>query len=321
MGAGPPVSVLFVTHKLNEVLSVADRITVLRDGRVAARMVTADTSARDIIQAMIGRHVAPRAEKVSASPGRALLRVAGLTVLSSGAKPLVEGATFSVRAGEIVGIAGVAGNGQSELIEAIVGLRDADGDRVWIDGRDVTALPVRERREAGLAYISEDRAVTGTALSASASDNLAMGFQRHAPFRQRGRLLQARLREQARALIQQFGIRIPDERTRVGTLSGGNLQKVVVARELTHAAPVLIAEQPTRGVDVGAIEFIHQRLLEERDRGRAVLLISAELSEIMALSDRIIVIYEGRLIADIPFEAATEARLGDLLAGNLEAAT
>ncbi|MFT4182534.1 MAG: ABC transporter ATP-binding protein [Rhizobium sp.] len=313
-------TVLFVTHKLNEVMAVTNRITVLRDGHVATRLVTAETTAREIVQAMIGRNVNLRVDKTQARPERVLLEVNGLTVPSGGVKPLVDHASFSVRAGEIVGIAGVAGNGQSELVEAIVGLRRAESGRVLIDGRDATLLSVMERREVGLAYIPEDRAATGAALAASASDNLAMGFQRHPLFRRGRRLVQARIREQARALIREFDIRVPDETTSVGALSGGNLQKVVVARELTHSAPVLIAEQPTRGIDVGAIEFIHQRLIAERNRGHAVLLVSAELSEIMALSDRILVIYEGQLMADIPAAEASEERLGDLLAGNLEAA-
>ncbi len=235
-------------------------------------------------------------------------------------RPLVDHVGFEVRAGEIVGIAGVAGNGQTELIEALTGLRVPDGGRIEIAGRDVTAFDVARRRAAGLAYIPEDRAATGTARQASAADNLAMGFHRDPPLA-RGLLLDRRaLAHRARELIARFGVRIASETAPVGSLSGGNLQKIVVARELTHAAPLLIAEQPTRGVDVGAIEFIHERLVAERDKGRAMLLVSAELSEIMALSDRILVMFEGRILAEIPGDRADEETLGLFMAGRVKEA-
>jgi len=314
-------TLLFVTHKLHEVMAVTNRVTVLRDGRVADRMVTAATSAREIIRAMIGRNVAQRIERKAMRPGRSLLEVAGLTIESSGDKPIVDNVTLEVRAGEIVGIAGVAGNGQTELIEAIIGLRRADRGRIAINADDVTASKLKQRRRAGLAYIPEDRLVTGSASSAPASDNLVMGFHRDPPFARRGRFMHQAVHQRARDLIGQFGIKIPSERARVSTLSGGNLQKVVVARELTHAAPVLIAEQPSRGLDVGATEFIHQKLMSERDRGCAVLLVSAEMSEILLLSDRILVMYEGRIIANLLASEATEERLGALLAGQIEAVT
>ncbi|MBW8727364.1 MAG: heme ABC transporter ATP-binding protein, partial [Inquilinus limosus] len=191
----------------------------------------------------------------------------------------------------------------------------ADAGTIRVDDRDVTAAGVAGRRAAGVAYVPEDRAHTGTALRASATDNLSMGFHRRPPLSRRGVLDRAAMRDRARGLIARFGIRIPGEGTAVGTLSGGNLQKVVVARELDHQAPVLIAEQPTRGVDVGAIEFIHGQLVAERDRGRAVLLVSAELGEILALSDRVLVMYEGRVIAEVPGAEASETSLGLLMAG------
>jgi simple sugar transport system ATP-binding protein len=305
---------LFVTHKIHEVMAVTDRITVLRDGRVADRMTAAETDQQAIIRAMTGRNVSLKVDKAPAAPGRVLLEVEGLTLAGPG-KPAVDRVSFALRAGEIVGIAGVAGNGQTELIEIVAGLRAADAGTIRVDGRDVTAAGVAGRRAAGIAYVPEDRAHTGTALRASAADNLSMGFHRRAPLSRRGVLDPAAMRDRARSLIARFGIRIPGEGTAVGTLSGGNLQKVVVARELDHEAPVLIAEQPTRGVDVGAIEFIHGRLVAERDRGRAVLLVSAELGEILALSDRVLVMYEGRIVADVPGHEATESGLGLLMAG------
>ncbi len=312
-------TVIFVTHKLHEVMTITDRVTVLRDGKVTARMVTKETTAREIIRAMTGRAVNLTTAKGAANPGAPALRVEGLTVNGAG-KPLVDHVGFEVRAGEIVGIAGVAGNGQTELIEALTGLRVPDGGRIEIAGRDVTAFDVARRRAAGLAYIPEDRAATGTARQASAADNLAMGFHRDPPLA-RGLLLDRRaLAHRARELIARFGVRIASEAAPVSSLSGGNLQKIVVARELTHAAPLLIAEQPTRGVDVGAIEFIHERLVAERDKGRAMLLVSAELAEIMALSDRILVMFEGRILAEIPGDQADEETLGLFMAGRVKEA-
>jgi ABC-type uncharacterized transport system ATPase subunit len=223
--------------------------------------------------------------------------------------------SLTVRSGEIVGIAGVAGNGQSELVEALVGLRTPDSGRVEICGRDVTGADVATRRTAGLAYIPEDRGAVGSASGATAADNLAMGFHRTAPLASGPFVDPSAFAERARALIRRFAIRIASERADVGTLSGGNLQKIVAARELSHEAPVLIAEQPTRGLDVGATEYIHEQLVAERDNGRAVLLVSAELSEILALSDRVLVMFEGRVLADLPQERADEQSIGLLMAG------
>ena len=201
-----------------------------------------------------------------------------------------------------------------------MGLRRPDGGRVEICGVDVSAADVAAHRAAGLAYIPEDRAAVGSALPASAADNLAMGFQRASPLARGPFVIPAAFAERARALIRRYAIRIPSERVAVGTLSGGNLQKVVVARELSHEAPVLIAEQPTRGLDIGATETIHERLIVERDNGRAVLLVSAELSEILALSDRVLVMFEGRILADLPQERADEESVGLLMAGRAQEA-
>jgi ABC-type uncharacterized transport system ATPase subunit len=312
-------TVLFVTHKLNEAMAISDRVTVLRDGRVAARMITAETSPREIIRAMTGRAVNLTIRKGPPRPGAIVLEVKGLTV-GHRLKPIVNNASLTVRVGEIVGVAGVAGNGQTELIEALTGLRTPDAGRVEIMGRDVTWLDVADHREAGLAYIPEDRAATGSALKASAADNLAMGFHRAPPLAHGALIDYWAVAACARRLIERFGIKIGSARQPVGSLSGGNLQKVVVARELTHEAPLLIAEQPTRGLDIGAIEFIHSLLIAERDRGRATLLVSAELAEIMALSDRILVMFEGRILADIPAEEADEETLGLIMAGRMKEA-
>jgi len=307
-------TILLVTHKLREVMDVSDRITVLRDGRVAGRLETAATTQGEITRAMTGRNVVFEPRKAAGTQGQPLLEIDGLGV-GQGPRPLVAGVHLVVRGGEIVGIAGVAGNGQSELVEAIVGLRPHHAGRIRIAGRDVTHAPLRERRRAGLAYIPEDRAVTGAALVATAAENLAMGFHRAPPLARGLALDHAAQRAHARALIRRFSVKIPSELAAVGTLSGGNLQKIVAGRELAHEAPVIIAEQPTRGLDIGATEFIHRTLLAQRDFGRAVLLISSELSEIQSLCDRILVMYEGRIVADLAAGQADEARLGLLMAG------
>ncbi|WP_158817769.1 ABC transporter ATP-binding protein [Methylocapsa sp. S129] len=308
-------TILFVTHKLHEVMAITDRVTVLRDGRVVERMTTAETNPREIVRAMTGRSVSLTVEKGLSHPGATLLEAIDLTIAAPGGKPLVDKIALKVRGGEIVGLAGVAGNGQSELVEALVGLRRLDGGKVLVGGIDVTDSDVAARRAAGIAYIPEDRASVGSALAASAADNLAMGFHRTPPLARGGLIDAAAVARRARALIAKFGVKIASESAPVGSLSGGNLQKVVVARELSHAAPALIAEQPTRGVDVGAIEFIHGQLVAERAAGRAVLLVSSELSEILALSDRILVMYEGRVLADVPQDKANEETLGLLMAG------
>ncbi|MDB5394093.1 MAG: transporter ATP-binding protein [Rhodospirillales bacterium] len=307
-------TVLLVTHKLNEVMAVSDRITVLRDGKVTDRLVTAETNPTEIVRAMTGRNVLLQVGKTARPAGEIRLEVKHL-VVDGRNRRAVDDVSFALRSGEILGIAGVAGNGQSELVEAIVGLWPTDGGAILVDGKDVTALPIAGRRDAGMSYIAEDRSRTASAGTASAMDNLALGFHRRRPIAVHGLLNLREMRGWARTLIRKFDIRIAGETTPVGTLSGGNLQKIVIARELAHDAPVLIAEQPTRGVDVGAIEFIHAELVAERDRGHAILLVSAELSEIMALSDRIIVMFEGRIVASLTRAEADEATLGLYMAG------
>jgi simple sugar transport system ATP-binding protein len=307
-------TILFVTHKINEAMAITDRITVLRDGRVVATMATRETDEAAIVRAMTGRSFV-RVEKAPAKPGPPLLEAVDLTVRAESGRPLLDRVSLLVRAGEIVGVAGVAGNGQSELVEVITGAHPPDAGMVRVNRIDVTTASVDRHRAAGLAHIPEDRASVGTALSASAAENLAMGFHRRPPVARHGLIDQKALGNLARELINRFDIRISSEKLPVGTLSGGNLQKVVVARELAHAAPVLIAEQPTRGVDIGAIQFIHGQLLAERDKGHAILLVSAELAEILTLADRILVMFEGRIVADLPREKADEQTLGLLMAG------
>ena len=313
-------TVVIVTHKLGEVLELSDNVTVLRDGRTVARLVTADTDGAEIARHMTGRAVDLEGRYVPGAPGENVLRVEGLTVGPPAGRPLVDDVSLTVRAGEIVGIAGVAGNGQVELLESIAGLRPARSGSVHVRETPVDGLPAGRCREAGIAYIPEDRAATGSAVAASVSDNLAIGFHRRPPLRRGWRLDGGAVRAHARRIIEHFEIKVSSPSVPAGTLSGGNLQKLVVGREMAHDAPVLLVDQPTRGVDIGAIENIHARLRGYRDAGHAVLLASAELSELMVLSDRLLVMFGGRVVAELPRAEATEENVGLAMAGLATAA-
>ncbi|MDR1824019.1 MAG: ABC transporter ATP-binding protein [Bifidobacteriaceae bacterium] len=308
-------TIILITHKMREVMAISERVTVLRDGRVVARLNTAETTGEEITRLMTGRDIDLEQSPPKSAPGAPVLEVSGLTCRQAGQKPAVDNVSLTVRAGEIVGIAGVAGNGQSELAEAIAGLRAADAGTVRIAGTDVTAGSVKVRRAAGLSYIPEDRHAVGTAPDADVASNLAMGHHRRPPLLQHGLLKRARLADFAQRLVDRFGIKVAGTGVLARTLSGGNLQKIVVARELDYASPLLIAEQPTRGVDIGAIAAIHKEIADYRDGGGGVLLISAELSEILSLSGRILVMFEGRIVADLEAAATNEAELGLLMAG------
>ncbi|MFJ3673749.1 ABC transporter ATP-binding protein [Streptomyces sp. NPDC090106] len=304
-------TVILVTHKLREVLEGSDRVTVLRDGRVVARLVTAETSAGEIAAAMTGRSVELDRVHAPGTPGDVVLGVTGLGTDG------VRAADLTVRAGEIVGIAGVAGNGQSELIEALAGLRAVTSGQVTLQGRDITHASATERRAQGLAYVPEDRHAVGTAPAASVADNLAMGHHRTSLSR-RGILPPAVVREHAVRLVERFGVKASAPEVPASALSGGNLQKLLIGRELAHEAPLLLVEQPTRGVDIGAIQNIHDQLVAYRDAGHAVLLVSAELSEIRGLADRVLVMYEGRITASYDKTEADERTLGLAMAGGTE---
>ncbi len=308
-------TIIIITHKLNEVMSISDRVTVLRDGKNVAEMVTAESSPEAITHAMTGREVDLTTPPAKREPGEVKLSIRDFTVPVEGARDAVDSVSLEVRAGEIVGIAGVAGNGQVELAEAIMGMRPSSGE-LRINGNEVSGRSIAARRDAGIAYIPEDRHGVGSADAAEAVDNLALGHHRHAPLLQRGLLARSRMVAHAERLIQRFGVKIASPATPVGTLSGGNLQKIVVAREMDFNSPVLIAEQPTRGVDIGAIESIHRELTDYRDNGGALLLISAELSEILSLSTRILVMFEGQITAEFRKEDASEDLLGLYMAGH-----
>ena len=308
-------TIIFISHKLREVLEISDRITVMRRGKVVGHLVTKDTSEQEIATMMVGREVLLRVDKKTAQPGPVTFKVEDLTASSDRGVPALKGVSFELRQGEILGIAGVEGNGQSELVEVLAGTRRATGGRVLLADKDVTSFDARTERDAGIAFIPEDRRGTGLVLNYSVADNLILGRQRNPRFAWRELVLRLlAIREWARRLVKEFDIRTPSIETAARNLSGGNQQKIIVAREMASRPKVLLAAQPTRGVDIGAIEFIHRRIVAERDEGAAVLLVSAELDEIRSLSDRIAVIYEGKIVSIEPGDAPEE-RLGLLMTG------
>jgi general nucleoside transport system ATP-binding protein len=308
-------TIIFITHKLREVLEISDQVTVLRRGKVIGTVPTKSTNAEELARMMVGRDVLLRVDKKPATPGAVALRVEHLAVQSEQGIPAVRDVSFELHTGEILGIAGVEGNGQSELVEALAGTRPASGGHVWIGEHEITNAGARAIREAGLAHIPEDRRGAGLVLGYSVADNLIFGRQRSSAFSWDGVVLRLRaILNWARRLIQQFDVRTPSPETPARSLSGGNQQKVIVAREMSSQPKVLLASQPTRGVDIGAIEFIHRRIVAQRDAGAAILLISAELDEIQSLSDRIAVMYEGRIVSFEPPDTPEE-RLGLLMTG------
>jgi simple sugar transport system ATP-binding protein len=300
------ISIIFITHKLNEVLEIADRITVLRRGKKVETIPREGATEAGLARAMVGREVLLRVDKKAAQPGEPLLKVDGLSVQDDRGLEAVRDVTFDVRAGEIVGIAGVDGNGQSELIDALTGLRKVAGGQISVGGQDLTQASARQALDAGMGHIPEDRQRRGLVLEFNLAENLALHDYGKEPFSRFGWLNPRRWLRWAAGLLKEFDVRGGGPTTRAASLSGGNQQKVVVAREVSRDPSVLIAAQPTRGLDVGAIEFVHRRLVEQRDAGKAVLLVSLELEEILSLSDRILVLYEGRIVAEFPPEVSEE---------------
>ena len=308
-------SVIFISHKLREVQAIADTITVLRRGRVVGQR-TPPVTEDDLAALMVGRNVQLRVSKQPARPGEVVLDIAGLTVADSSGLP-VNGLSFQVRAGEILGIAGVQGNGQTELCEALLGLRPTVAGSVTLNGRDLTRSSPRDRLLAGFAYVPEDRREDGLVGAFSVAENLILDMYDRSPYSSGINLNLPAIRANATERIEEFDIRTGSPGTAAGTLSGGNQQKVILAREVGREHKVLIASQPTRGLDVGSIEFVHRRIIEQRDHGVAVVIVSSELDEIYALADRIAVIYEGKITGfrdpDVP-----TAELGRLMAGGAD---
>ena len=299
-------SVVFISHKLNEVLDVSDRVTVLRRGEKVDTVQTEGATERSLARLMVGRDVLLRVDKPTHEPGETLLEVRDLEVSDDRGLPAVRGVSLEVRAGEIVGLAGVDANGQSELVEAVTGLRRSQAGTVRVAGRDLTGAGPREIQAAGVGHIAEDRHRRGLVLEFNLAENLSLREYRRPELSRLGWLSPKRMAERARGLLRDYDVRGGESGTLATSLSGGNQQKVVIARELSADPKVLIAAQPTRGLDVGAIEFVHRRLVEERDEGRAILLISLELEEIRSLSDRVLVIYEGAIVAELPPSASEE---------------
>jgi ABC-type uncharacterized transport system ATPase subunit len=309
------VSIIFITHKLREVLAAADRITVLRRGKVVG-ITTPDQATREsLARMMVGREVMLQVEKEEAHPQDVVLEVHQLQVEDDRRHLAVNNVSFLVRAGEIVGVAGVQGNGQTELVAALTGLRPVRDGKVFMLDQEVTGQRPRVVTGLGTAHIPEDRQKHGLVMTYPVADNLILADYYGTPFSKGGVLDEPHIEENAERLVEEFDIRTPSVFTLTNKLSGGNQQKVIVARELARHPRLLIANQPTRGLDVGSIEFIHAQIVKARDSGAGVLLVSAELDEIMSLSDRIVVMYQGEIMADIPAGQATREKLGLLMAG------
>jgi general nucleoside transport system ATP-binding protein len=310
-------SIIFISHKLNEVLQIADRITTLRFGKQVGTVPRAGATQESLARMMVGREVVLRVEKPPAQPGEVLLSAENLVVVDERGLEACRGVSLEVRAGEIVGIAGVDGNGQSELIDALTGLRQPASGRIVVGGKDVTNASAREVLDNGMGHIPEDRQRRGLVLDFSLAENLALHDYRTPPESRFGWLFPRRLVERARRLLKEFDVRGGKPQTPAAALSGGNQQKVVVAREVSRDPRVLVAAQPTRGLDVGAIEFVHRRLVTERDEGRAIMLVSFELEEILSLSDRILVVYEGRIVGEYAPDVSEED-LGFAMTGGVK---
>ena len=308
-------SILFISHKLKEIMEVSDRVTVLRKGRYVGTVNTRDTTKEELSRMMVGRPVQLEVEKGPAKPGEVVLKVENLSVMSKLYKrEAVKNVSFEVRQGEIVCIGGIDGNGQTELVHALAGLEKVSGGKITLCGRDITNASIRERSEAGMSHIPEDRHKHGLVLDYTLEQNMVLQKYHEKRFQNHGFIRFDEIRKYSEQLIAQYDVRSgqgPVTRTRA--MSGGNQQKAIVAREIDRDLPLIIAVQPTRGLDVGAIEYIHSQLVKQRDAGKAVLLISLELDEVMSLSDRMLIIYKGEIVGD--FDKQTADELGLYMAG------
>lgn len=315
------VAVIFITHKLREVLAIADTIEVLRGGKAVGTTSPAQTDAAGLAQMMVGRTVLLTVDKAPAEPGDVVLDVVDLTADNDIGLPAVRDVSLQVRAGEILGIAGVEGNGQRELVQALTGLRASRATAVTVNGQDAQGRSPHDIHAMGVGHVPEDRETDGLVGGYSVADNLVLDRYDEPEFSRYGVRNRGAVDALASELVSQFDIRTPSSQTTVQSLSGGNKQKVVIARELAADPSLLIAAQPTRGVDVGSIEFIHSRIVAARDRGAAVLLVSAELDEVLGLSDRIAVMYDGRIVETMSADVADRARIGLLMAGHAASET
>lgn len=308
-------TIILITHKLKEVMAMSDRVTIIRRGRVIDTLDTEGTNIDELAEKMVGRKVSLMVEKSEKEASTPVLEVKGLKALDTRGLESVKGVDFQVKGGEILGIAGVDGNGQTQLLQAITGLQKPTAGEVLLNGKEITSLPPKDVIQSGIGHIPEDRHKRGLILNFSLAENSILGNHRDKKFRNRFGLNYAKIREYSRKLIHDFDVRTPNENVAARALSGGNQQKLIIAREVDRDPSLCIAAQPTRGLDVGAIEFVHKRLVELRDSGKAVLLVSLELDEIMSLSDRIAVMYDGKIVAIVDAKEATEKKLGILMAG------
>jgi simple sugar transport system ATP-binding protein len=309
-------SIILITHKLKEIMEISDTVTIIRRGKVIDTVETAKTTVSELAEKMVGRNVSFKVVKKEASPGEPILEVKQVTARDHQGLPSLKGINFEVKAGEILGIAGVDGNGQSELIEALTGLRTIDSGQVVLKGLEITNQTPRHIAEAGLSHIPEDRHKHGLVLDFTMSENMVLETYFHPAYNRNGFLSYDAIDKHAEALIKQYDVRTSSIYNKARSLSGGNQQKAIIARELDRNPDLLIAAQPTRGLDVGAIEFVHKQLIEQRDQGKAVLLISFELDEIMNVSDRIVVIYEGEIVGEVRPQQTNDQELGLMMAGS-----
>jgi simple sugar transport system ATP-binding protein len=307
--------IIFITHKLKEVLELSDRIAVLRRGAVVGEADPKTATETNLAELMVGRPVELTVSKTEAEPEDVVLEIENLQVLNVHNQLAVDNLSFNVRKGEIVGIAGVQGNGQTELVEALTGLRESVGGTVRVGGKDLTNASPREIHRSSVAHVPEDRQRSGLVMSFSLTENFVLDSYYDQPFSSGLKMDWPRSREEANRLITEFDVRTPSAQIPASNLSGGNQQKVIVAREFSRGVELVIASQPTRGVDVGSIEFIHERIIAERDGGAAVLIVSSELDEVMALSDRILVMFDGKVVAERRPQDTTNAELGLYMAG------
>ncbi|MBT9177021.1 MAG: Galactose/methyl galactoside import ATP-binding protein MglA [Firmicutes bacterium] len=308
-------SIIFITHKLNEVTNISQRVTVMRRGKVMGTVATKDTSPAELANLMVGRQVLLQVQKNPTEVGNTVLAVKDLVTQDLTGEKLLDRVSFEIRAGEILGVAGVEGNGQTELVEVLTGLRRAHSGSVHLNGAEITNFTARQVKERKVGHIPEDRQKRGLELDFTVQENLIFGFHYKPPFAKHGLLNKQGIAQHADRMIEEFDIRTPNSETITRSLSGGNHQKVIIAREMHQEPDLLIASQPSRGVDIGAIEFIHRRIVAHRDAGKAVLLISPELSEVLSLSDRVAVIYEGQIMGIMNSSEVTEEQLGLMMAG------
>lgn len=308
-------AIIFITHKLKEALAIADDIVVMRNGRVVGTADPSSATPETLATMMVGRDISLTVEKTPAIPGRAVLDVKDLTYVDRAGRKILNSVSFAVHAGEVVGVAGIQGNGQTELVEAVTGLVKPTSGRIDFDGMDITNLPPRERHRRGISHVPEDRTRMGMVGNFTVEENLVLDSYYGSPYSRRGVLQRGEIQGSGQELVERYDVRPPRLNVRAGALSGGNAQKMIVAREFSRDVPLVVCAQPTRGIDVGSIEYIHEQIIRKRDEGKAIMIVSTELDEIFSLADRILVMFDGRIVADRLTRDATPIEVGLLMAG------